>query len=457
MFKKKEGKYCYETGLRAGQLAPLGHTSPARLTKVLEHLDNHPPPVVPEDAREAAYEAVKQALKALDYDHIDLRVEGMMGLAEWISNAFGPPAEALGYELRNERLEETCPALTRMVKVFNEKEPKLHRVMLMILSNLVSDAFDKRSVDTKRLLESANIFPRLVEFVYDEKDIVTQVYACACLQNLCKDLAFARLLRAYDVVEELERLCGSSPNEHVRRYAAGALFNCVESVHRGVEARKNEEKAKSKFAKGVFSTADEGKTSVDVLNRLVNGHKVMWLANKPKADFEGRLKVTSVELSGDISMVGDRVKLEGGEGDELISCAFANYAEAAEENEDGTLAKKKKGRGLAAIPSMLLEEDDEEMNLPEHVLAQLAKREMAHLGERVREKHATTVMQAHALGWRARRDQRIAAEEAKATRAMQLAARFINAKAFRRRRGLLLSCTRLVQAYWRAQVEEGQG
>ena len=128
-----------------------------------------------------------------------------------------------------------------------------------------------------------------------------------------------------------------------------------------------------------------------------NPNKVLWLANKPKADFEGRLKVVSVELSGEISMVGDRVKLEGGEGDELISCAFANYAEAAEENEDGTPAKKKKGRGLAAIPSMLLEEDDEEMNLPEHVLAQLAKREMAHLGERVREKHATTVMQAQPL------------------------------------------------------------
>ena len=119
--KKKEGKYCYETGLRAGQLAPLGHTSPARLTKVLEHLDKHPPPIVPEDALYAASEAVKQALKALDYDIIDLRLEGMMGLAEWISNAYGPPAEALGYELRNERLEETAPALTRMVKGLKAK------------------------------------------------------------------------------------------------------------------------------------------------------------------------------------------------------------------------------------------------------------------------------------------------------------------------------------------------
>ena len=456
MFKKKEGKYCYETGLKAGQLAPLGHTSPARLTKVLEHLDKHPPPIVPEDALYAASEAVKQALKALDYDIIDLRVEGMMGLAEWISNAFGPPAEALGYELRNERLEETAPALTRMVKVLNEKEPKLHRVMLMILSNLVSDAFDKKSVDTKRLLENANIFPRLVEFVYDEKDIITQVYACACLQNLCKDLAFARLLRAYDVVEELERLCGSSPNEHVRRYAAGALFNCVESVHRGVEAKKNEEKAKSKFSKGVFGPADEGKTSVDILEQLVNGHKVMWLANKPKTAFSGPLKVTSVELSGEISMVGDRVKLEGGEGDNLITCAFANYAEGEEESEDGTAAKKKKGRGQALFDAVV-EEDDDEMNLPEHVLAQLAKREMAHLGEQVREKHATMVMQAHANGWRARREHKLFLEEQKATRAMQLAARFINAKSFRRRRGLLLSCTRLVQAYWRAQVASRYG
>merc|ERR1719162_75880 len=106
---------------------------------------------------------------------------------------------------------------------------------------------------------------------------------------------------------------------------------------------------------------------------------------------------------------------------------------------------------------MLLEEEDDEMNLPEHVLAQLAKREMAHLGEQVREKHATTVMQAHALGWKARREQRLMLEETKTTRAMQLAARFINAKSFRRRRGLLLSCTRLVQAYWRAQVASRYG
>lgn len=205
---KSDEKYNYTTGTKGGKLAPLQHASPSRLTKVLKSLDDHPPPVVKEDAVEAAEMAVKSALKALDHDIAELRVEGMMGLAEWISNAFGEPAEALGYELRKETLEDPAPALTRMIKVLNEKEPALHRVMLMILSNLASDAFDPKSVDTKRLLEKANIFPRLVEFVYSDDDTIAQVYACACLQNLCQDLAFARLLRAYDVVEELERLCG---------------------------------------------------------------------------------------------------------------------------------------------------------------------------------------------------------------------------------------------------------
>merc|ERR1719460_1847892 len=102
--------------------------------------------------------------------------------------------------------------------------------------------------------------------------MICQVYACACLQNLCQDLAFARMLRAYDVVEELERLCDESPNEHVKRYAAGALFNTVEAIHREVEARKLDEQAKNKKKEGKFGKEDENKTTVDILDRLVNWH-----------------------------------------------------------------------------------------------------------------------------------------------------------------------------------------
>ena len=44
------------------------------------------------------------------------------------------------------------------------------------------------------------------------------------------------LLREFDMVGELEDLVESSPSEHVRRYAAGALFNVVETLRREVVA-----------------------------------------------------------------------------------------------------------------------------------------------------------------------------------------------------------------------------
>ena len=89
----------------------------SRINKVLKSLDKHPPPMVPDEAFEAAQEAIKRALKSLDQELPEDRVQGMMALAEWINNAFGAPAEALGYELRKETMEEPAPALVRMMKV----------------------------------------------------------------------------------------------------------------------------------------------------------------------------------------------------------------------------------------------------------------------------------------------------------------------------------------------------
>jgi len=595
--RKKSEKFSYETGTKGGQLAPIAHASPSRINKVLKSLDKHPPPMVPEEATEAAQEAITRALKSLDQDLPEDRVQGMMALAEWINNAFGAPAEALGYELRKESMEKPAPALVLMMKVLNEPgthcgkptgAQPLHRVMLMILSNLASDAFDKGSHDTKRLLERSNIFPRLVEFVYSEEDTISQIYACACLQNLCKDLAFARMLRAYDAVEELERLCDESPNDHVKRYAAGALFNCVEAIHQEVERNKLDEQAKAAKAEGMFTVEDAEKgTKVEVIDRLVNGRKVMWLANKPTEDFEGTLKIVEVEATNKDSgkpAVGDRVKLESGmevdltiiaardlvakdfklfakgssdpyvtvyavdrkgkRGKQLakspvikqkldpewnfqtklklglsernptvVLCiwdrdalskddpmgevtipvaemleqqlpavqqwykvektknapdakgelhvqttvsvahmAFENYEKPG---EDGEPPPKKKGKG---VMSMLLSSGgDDEMNLPEHVLAQLAKREMDALAERTREKFATKIMQNYVRGWKARNAHKRFLAEMQARKAMQIAARFINSRAFRRRRDLLLTCTRMVQAQYRAAMAARYG
>ena len=46
--------------------------------------------------------------------------------------------------------------------------------------------------------------------------------------------------------EELERLVQVSPNEHLRKFAAGALFNAVEAIHRqfqkaSLDKRDNED------------------------------------------------------------------------------------------------------------------------------------------------------------------------------------------------------------------------
>ena len=99
-------RYSFVTGTKGGALAPMAHTNPARITKVLRSLEKHPPPAVPAEAQEAAQEAVKRALHSLDEDLTEHRVQGLMALAEWINNAFGAPAEALGYELRKESVEE---------------------------------------------------------------------------------------------------------------------------------------------------------------------------------------------------------------------------------------------------------------------------------------------------------------------------------------------------------------
>ena len=145
-------------------------------------------------------------------------------LAKYVNSAFGFEASALGAHLRQSK------GLAFVLQLLYEGEAPLQRIGLMVLSNLVSDAFDPKSAETKHQVHHAGIFERIKDFVYSA-DGVAQTYACACLQNLCKDVRFARLMRSYELIEELERLVKVSPNEHLRKFAAGALFNAVEAIH----------------------------------------------------------------------------------------------------------------------------------------------------------------------------------------------------------------------------------
>jgi len=158
------------------------------------------------------------------------RKDAAMKLAKFVNEAFGVAAATLGAKLRESR------GLAYVLQLLYEGDIRLQRAGLMILANLASDAFDPGSAVTKRQVLQAGVFGRIKDFVF-AADGVAQTYACACLQNLAKDVKFAKLIRAFELVEELERLVNVSPNEHLKRFAAGALFNTVEAIHREAQLK----------------------------------------------------------------------------------------------------------------------------------------------------------------------------------------------------------------------------
>lgn len=158
------------------------------------------------------------------------RSAAAMQLAVFVNGAFGLEASEFGAHLRRTK------GLAFVLQLLYEGEAPLQRIGLMILSNLVSDAFDPESRKTKRQVLHAGIFERIKDFIYSI-DSVAQTYAVACLQNLCKDVAFAKLVKSYELVEELERVVRVSPNEHLRKFAAGTLFNTVEALQQDFDSK----------------------------------------------------------------------------------------------------------------------------------------------------------------------------------------------------------------------------
>ena len=195
------------------------------------------------------------------------KLAACMELATYVNGAFGFEASALGEHLRKSK------ALAFVLQLLYEGEAPLQRIGLMVLSNLVSDAFDPNSADTKHQVHHAGIFERIKDFVYSA-DGVAQTYACACLQNLCKDVRFARLMRSYELIEELERLVKVSPNEHLRKFAAGALFNAVEAIHRDFLASSLDARdyAEDVGPNGSSGTASDKKKAGSVLGQFFSEH-----------------------------------------------------------------------------------------------------------------------------------------------------------------------------------------
>ena len=89
----------------------------------------------------------------------------------------------------------------------------------MILSNLVSNAFDVASEETKQLVIRDGIFERPRFFI--RRGRLSQLMATACLQNLCTDLRYAQMLQAYEPTDELEYFVKNSTNPQLRRCSRG--------------------------------------------------------------------------------------------------------------------------------------------------------------------------------------------------------------------------------------------
>jgi len=193
--------------------------------------DDLPPSQEEDLASERAKAAVKDFVTKTRQGLLaETRLQGAMTLAQFVNNSYGIEAAMLGKHLRQQR------AIAFVLQLLYEGEVKLQRIGLMLVSNLCSDAFDPKSAETKRQVQHASVFERIKDFVYSP-DTVAQVYALACLQNLSKDVAFARLIRDYELVEELERLVQETENPNLKRFAAGTLYNTVEAIHRQTQLR----------------------------------------------------------------------------------------------------------------------------------------------------------------------------------------------------------------------------
>ena len=102
---------------------------------------------------------------------------------------------------------------------------------LLVLGNLCSDAVDPASHLTKRILlrcrpsaESA-----LLDGTYSDDPAVV-LLACAALQNLCQDEAWARAVISCGFLPRLDQLVRHEDTKVVR-YVAGALQNLVAKLH----------------------------------------------------------------------------------------------------------------------------------------------------------------------------------------------------------------------------------
>ena len=150
------------------------------------------------------------------------RMQAATDLVSSVDAAFGSDASEIGEEVR------TLAGLPKIVEALTVDDPEFQQMMLVVLGNLSSDAFDPKSSRTKVLLRDTDVVEVLLPLLRSGSESLT-LYAAACLQNMCHDRELAvRALRlgAHPVLLQLVK----DEQPMVQKFAAGALHNISRAV-----------------------------------------------------------------------------------------------------------------------------------------------------------------------------------------------------------------------------------
>jgi hypothetical protein len=150
------------------------------------------------------------------------RCAGITDLARLIESVYDDDAAMLGDFMRE------CGGVDLIIEYIADPSVEVQQRALMVMGNMVSDAVDPHASATKELFVQSGGADVLLPLL-EAKDWVTQMYACACCQNLAEDAAFSRVMQKRGTMKVLTRLL-KHPQQRVVRFAAGAAKNLQDNI-----------------------------------------------------------------------------------------------------------------------------------------------------------------------------------------------------------------------------------
>ena len=157
-------------------------------------------------------------VQALGSEYPEDRQEAVQVLVQWVCEAFGDEGVALGALVRDQG------GVRLLLQMWGDANAGVQEMALLVLGNLCSDSVDAKSSLTKAELLKAPLAAKTLLACMKSKEQGVMVMACAALQNLCHDVAWAHAVVAANYLPRLEELVRHT-DKRVVQYVAGALLN----------------------------------------------------------------------------------------------------------------------------------------------------------------------------------------------------------------------------------------